>query len=392
MIYEEPQLYMVIPNRSWPFIDDEYDPNTSHTVEDQYEGYWCYVRKVVLPSHTDSDPESGDPATDQYSYLSFIESGETAIIYGDRYLPGTVVLCQWINGQLFAIQDCFVAMPLQSRQDEELALSDGSTSFDDEVTLYTGTMPQINPYDHLPYTIELITTGEYKTELDGLYTLFSYFERVQGKRTRKNFGCMGTDLKGKPGATMLMEWSGVVYDGIVETEKTLTITHDDITTTVYSGYTDQLTKDSGDSTLPDDIYFRYVQTGNSPLWFELDTESTQPINGLYTLWCDYWEDTTNATYGESKGYMHKADGTRQTLTYSLGYNASTQVFTLSVTTSDDSFTYTCDKSDFSFVNGSRMTFTLGSDLSSDPGKLPGTLTVKRPKNGYNRAVKLEDQP
>jgi len=382
---------MVIPNRSWPFVDDEYDPNTIQYLPDQFGVYWSYARKITDPSYTDNDWNGGLPSSNQYSYFNFIESGETQIVYGAQYLPGTVILCQWINGKLFAIQDCFVAMPLQSRQGETLALSDGSTAFNDDPALYTGGFVQINPYDHIPYTIELITTGDYKAELDGLYTLLSYFERVEGKRTRKNFGCMGTDLKGKAGAAMSMEWSGVVYDGVVETQKTLTITHDDITTTVYSGHTDQLTKDSGDSTLPNDIYFRYTLTGNMPLWFELDTESTLPVNGLYTLWPDYWEDSTNASYAPSKGYFHLSDGTRQTATYSMGYNASTEVFTISVTITGDSFTYTCDKADFSFDNGSRMTFTLSTDLTTDSGKLPSTITVKRPNNGYTRAVKLADQ-
>ncbi|MEQ8636920.1 hypothetical protein [Gimesia maris] len=385
---EEPALFLITPERSWPYEADEYDPGEVPVLYTQYGNFRSYGRRIVQPSYSESNFSSGDPATDAYSYLSFIETGETARIYGGRYLPGTVVLCQQVNHQWFVVTECFVATPLIIKVGTSSGLTDGA-SFPTS-TLYQGTNTKANPGEYTPYTIELITTGDYKAELDGLYTLFSYFPRQQKLRQRKNYGCMGTNLKGKAGASMLMEFTSVVYDGEVQNYKTLTVTHDDITETVYEGYEDILTRTSGDTTLPADVHFKVNLEGNSPLWFELDTESELPINGLYTLWPEYWEDTTNASYATSKGYFHLADGTRQSATYSMGYASS--VFTISVTITGDSFTYTCDLADFNFVNGERMTFTLGTDLSTDSGKLPATITVRRPRNGYNRAVKLEDQP
>jgi len=387
MSYEEPALFMIVPNPSWPFVG-EYDGDNPPSFLDEYSDYRSYGRMVTLPYFTDHSITSNDPR-EIYSYMEFSLAGQAAVIYGDAYLPGTVVLCQRINHQWYVITNCFVACSLEYKEGTATGIADG-TEFS-STTLYTGSNQRMNPEVFIPYTIEVITTGENKAEFDGLYTLVSYFDQLRQDREYRSYGAVSPMLKKIPGLSMVMAFSGVVYDDEYQVKRTLTVTHDDITETVYEGHNDELEKVSGDDTLPDSVYYRYAQTGNSPLWFELDTESEKPVNGLYTLWPVYWDGTTNASYAISKGYIHLADGTQEdATTYTMGYNASTEVFTISVTTTGDSFTYTCDLADFSFVNGERMTFTLGSDMTAS-GDLPQTITVRRPKNGFNRAVREADQ-
>ena len=395
MIFEDGGLFLIVPSRSWPFEEGGYyDGSVLTHSKEEYQDFRLYGRRITLPEYSENDLVGGDPADAVYSFLSFMESGQTIVINGGSCLPGTVVWCQPVNGQWHVVLECFVAMPLQVRDGDELDLPDGSTAFEQESTLYASSVPgssRMNFEEYIPYTIELVTTGDYKDVLDGLYTLFSFFEQLEEKRSRKSYGCIDPRMNGKAGASLSMEITNAVYDGVVTLVRKLTVTHEKITTTVYEGREDRLTKTSGDATLPDDVYYRFVQTGNMPLWFELDTGSSLPIDGLYTLWPGYWENVTDAAYAESKGYLHRPDGSRQTAGYSLGYAAGSQEFTLAVTIAGDSFSYVCDLADFSFVNGSRIEFSLQSDLSTDPGLLPEKLTILRPFNGYCRTVRKDDQ-
>ena len=75
---------------------------------------------------------------------------------------------------------------------------------------------------------------------------------------------------------------------------TLTVSHPSITTTVYTSQVTPLThvfKQSGDSTLPGDLWWRFGGfTGSMPMWFDLESDN-DAITGLYTMWPGYYNET-----------------------------------------------------------------------------------------------------
>ncbi len=363
MSYIEPQFFIIVRPRTWPFKE----LSGSESVKN-------YGRKITNVTFSDADD----------SEISFVETGETSEIIGLPAIPGTIVLCVRLNATWVIVQTCFVAV-------EKRALDDPTDDDEPEASTYESdiivdsveTTVRPDERDHYPYTVELITTGDNKSDLDGLYQLNSRYNGKQQRRDHISTTRVNTNLVRKPGATMVLSFAGTYDSGEVIRTNTLTVTHAAITTTVYEGTGYQLTKQSGDASLPADVWLSYNLEANMPLWFEIDQDCS--LDGLYTLWPDYITDSTDAEFAESKGYFHQPDGTRSTLSYHMEYNASSDVFTIDA----GDFEYTCDLSDFSLENGSKMTFNKSVDTTGFD--LPDTMTVKRPATSYTRTIKLSDQ-
>lgn len=367
----EMALFIVTYQRSWPFKNDNADTANLRS----------YGRRITDITFSDADA----------SQLSFCETGETATFLGKNMDVGTVVLCSRINHQWFAIRPAHVGVVKQvlpKRENITLA-TEGYTY--DFVTFEDFTSGTINPSltDYTPETFELITTGDYKAELDGLYQLIPKFNGVKELRSHRSFYCVGTDLIRKSGATATMTHEGYWTGSQVLVKRTLTITHADITTTVYEGTTTLLSKISGDDTLPADIYYRFNIASNMPLWFDLESDDDD-ITGLYTLWSNYYNTASGSWSASSKNYIHKADGTRANVTYSATLFSSPTDFRIQITVpSGGAIRYQCNRDDFGTENGMTFTFDLESNTSSSSA--PDTITVRRPQTGYTRTVTEQDQ-
>ncbi len=365
MTYIEPQFFIIGNNRSWPFKESSLTPSVVN-----------HGRKITNVTFSDDDAAE----------LTFIETGETAKIIGLPALPGTVVLCVRLNATWVIIQTCFVTTELRALDepgdDDEPEAAVYANDFTGNI--FTTEIDQ-NRTDYYPYTVELITTGDNKADLDGLYQLNSRYNGKHQRRDHIGNIRVDTSMIRKPGATMVLSFVGTYdseEDEVIRTN-TLTVSHSAITTTVYEGTGYQLTKQSGDASLPDDVWLSVKLEANMPLWFELDEGC--PLDGLYTLWPDYLPTTTDAEFAESKGYFHQPDGTRSTLAYHMEYNNSNTTFTID----GGDFSYICDLDDFSLQNGSKMTFNQSVD--STGFSLPDTLIVKRPATSYTRTIRLLDQ-
>ncbi|QDU15502.1 hypothetical protein CA11_33270 [Gimesia maris] len=363
MSYIEPQLFIIGNNRSWPFKTSSITPAVKN-----------YGRKITNVTF------SGDDDSD----LSFTETGETAEIIGLPAAPGTIVLCVRLNATWVIVQTCFATNELRAldepTDDDE---PEAAVYSDDYSTVINVVEVPQDQSDYYPYTIELITTGDNKSDLDGLYQLYSRYNGKQQRRDHISYGRVKTNLARTTGAEMVLSFVGTYDSGEVVKTYTLTVTHSAITTTVYEGTGAQLTKQSGDASLPDDVWLYVNLEANMPLWFDIDQGC--PLDGLYTLWPDYITDSTDTEFAESTGYFHQTDGTRSTLAYHMEYNASSDVFTID----GGDFSYTCDLADFSLQNGDRFTFTRSADTTGYG--LPETLQVRRPATAYTRNIKLSEQ-
>ena len=372
MNYEELALFIVTYQRSWPLKTNNFD-----TANDR-----SYARRITNITFSDADA----------SQLTFNETGETITFLGTSLDVGTVIMCGRVNHQWFAIRPAQIGVVKQvilKRIQTTLATEDytyNSVSYED----FTSGVVDPNGPDYTPETMELITTGDYKNELDGLYQVIPKFNGIKERRSHVNFYCVGTDLIRKAGASMDLVQEGYWTGSEIRTKYTLTVSHSNITTTTYEGTTALLSKTGGDSTLPDDIYIRFNTACNMPLWFDLASDDTD-ITGMYTLWPRYYNETAGSWSATSKSFIHAADGTRQTVSYSGSYvNSTTDYFRISITVpSGGLIRFKCDLPDWSNENGTKITFDLESNTSSSSA--PDTIEVRRPQTGYTRTIKEEDQ-
>lgn len=353
-------LFVTHINRSYPFRGDT----------DAYQDDRSYGRRITNLSFSQADA----------SDLTFEDTGETACILGYNFEAGLVVLCVRINHQWYALRPVYRIAEL------------GADGAGDEVFLdYTA-----GDISHMiqPDMVELITTGDYKSEIDGLYPLIPRHNGNGTRRDKISHYCVGTDLIRKPGASVLLE---AEVSGADSYTYTLTVTHADITTTVYTGTSTQLTWQSGDETLPADVWWRYGLFGEMPLWFDipLDDENDEPDNediaGLYTIWPTYYNETSGTWSAQNKGYIHGTDGVRKTITQTaLLFSGSPDYFRIQITVpSGGALRYNCELPDWSNQNGDTFIFTLDTNTSS--ASAPDEITVRRPQTGYCRTVKNEDQ-
>lgn len=89
--------------------------------------------------------------------------------------------------------------------------------------------------------------------------------------------------------------------------------------------------------------------------------------------------------------MHAPSGERKSVTYFGTYVLGPpDFFRLQIgVPAGGALRYKCFLDDFSFANGTRMTFTLETNTSS--ATVPDEIEVRRPGTGYCRTVKAEDQ-
>jgi len=365
MTFTAPELFIIVRPRTWPL--------KAFSGSESVLNYGRKITNVTFSSDDDAE-------------LSFIESGTTQEIIGLPAIPGTIVLAARLNATWVILQTCFVATEKRALENATDDDEPEASTYQSDIVVDSQTITvRPDEGDHYPYTIELITTGANKADLDGLYQLYS---RYNGKRQRRDHisnGRVKTDLTRRPGATLTLSFVGTYdseNDEIVKTY-TLTVTHSAITTTVYEGTGAQLTKQTGDDSLPGDVWLYVNQAANMPLWFEFDQGCD--LDGLYTLWPGYWENTNNTSFATSKGYYHKPDGSREALAYHMEYSTSGTVFTID----GGDFQYTCNLSGFSMENGSVMLFDLSVDNTGCD--LPDTLQVRRPATSYTRTIKLQEQ-
>lgn len=358
MNYDEPALFIVTPTRSFPFVSN----SSSNEGDSRFHG-----RRITNVRYSANDA----------SDLTYEETGETAVILGWGLDRGSIVLCVRINHQWYAIRPLFKAVITGVLEEP-----------DNE-----GNIEVVTGYQWFnPYTIELVTTGGLKAELDGLYQVIPRFNGNENKRDFISHGCTDHDLSKKGGADILMEYYGVE---VSPTESQilfrLTITHPDIVTTVYDdeiNSTNLLTKTSGDERLPDDIAWFVALQANMPLWFDIEESDCEEIIGLYTLWPGYFIDSSKNYTAISRGFIHKTDGTRQDRSYTINYFDGLY-FRLQIVAPGGALNYTCLLENFSFENGSKMTFDLDSNTSTCTA--PSSIELRRPQTGYCRTIKREDQ-
>lgn len=354
---DESALFVISGGRSAPFHSNSTAP----------QRVLRFGRRITNVSYSSED------AAD----LTFEDTGETALILGWNLDGGTIVHCFRINRQWFAVRPAFRAV-ITSVVDNDNE-GDG-----EEVTVFQ--------FFH-PYSVELITTGNLKHELDGLYQLIPRFNGNENKRDFISHGCIDTSstMHKKAGANIRMEYYGVQAPTEKQVLFRLTVTHPDIETTVYDDQIDSddfLTKTSGDSRLPDDVWWGIGLDGALPLWFEIEDSDCEEMNGLYTLWPTYYRESSNSYSAQSKDFIHKKDGTRQDRVYSLQYFHGLW-FRIQIEAPGGALNYTCLLENFSFENGSKMTFELNPNASNCTA--PETIEVRRAQTGYCRTVKLEDQ-
>lgn len=361
MSFEELALFQIHPDRSWPFIN-EFKASQG---DDRN-----YGRRVVNPVFSQVDN----------ALVSWEDGGETAVILGNGLGDWLIVLCARINHQWYAIRPAFFPTTLASVLDDDDAL--------EEVRILGRTAAGMIQ----PHTFEVITTGDYKSELDGLYQVIPKNNGSGTRMTASSKYCVGPDLIRKPGAAMLFEAIPAIdFFGDATYDYKAAFTHPHITTTVYES-TDYpytfMTKTSGDDSMPDDIAWLNGFFARMPLWFDIDSDDAS-ITGLYTLWPGYYDDPSWSAL--TRTTMHAPDGTRMPVTYFGTYVQGTpDYFRLQIgVPSGGALRYKCNLEDFSFENGSRMTFTIESNTSS--ATVPDTIIARRPKTGYCRTVKEEDQ-
>lgn len=362
MSYDELALFFTIGDRSKPFVSDEF----------LYQKDRFYGRRLTNVSYTDSDN----------SLLTWEDDGETVELLGRQFVDGLVVLCARVNHQWYAIRPALMATFSQ-------LIATGEYKGGEQQNHYNGS--------DFPDVVELITTGDSKAELDGVYSLIPRHNGNGQRRDAVSHYCVGTDLKRKPGASMVLSKEPAIVEGFSSAnyKYTLTVTHPDIETTVYQSLTtggsslNYLVKFVGDSSLPNDAWRRFSGApGMMPLWFDLESDD-ESITGLYSLWPTYFTEPTS--FGTvNKGYIHGAEGVRKALVYNLDYYGGDIDFRIQIgVPSGGALRYNCLLEDFSFENGSRMTFNLETNTSSS--SVPDTIEVRRPQVGYCRTPKREHQ-
>lgn len=357
-------FFMTTSNRSYPFAPED----------GAFQDDRMYGRRLTNVTFSDADN----------ALLSYEYTGQTAVILGNGYIPGIVVTAVRVNYQWYAIGPV-------NRETSTEVVGSGPDIGDPEHSPST----QAQPFQ-FPNTMELITTGDYKEALDGLYQLIPKHNGSGEYNSASSHYCVGTDLKRKPGASVSFTAEAMfipLFNG--NYQYTMTISHPNITTTVYQSLTDgtaltYLEKQSGDATLPDDVWWRFGAYANMPLWFDLESDDDS-ITGLYTLWPGYFDTIPGGSWnGFSKNYIHKADGTRSNVTYSGTLFSSPTDFRIQIgVPSGGAIRYQCDRDDFGTENGMKFTFDLESNTSSSSA--PDTITVRRPQTGYTRTVTEQDQ-
>jgi len=360
MSYEELALFQVWPDRSWPFITDFVASESN----DRQFG-----RRVVNPVFSQADA----------SRVSFEDGGETATILCSGFKPGCIVLCARINHQWYAVRPAFYPTQLV------VVVSGGSAGDEIRSTSRDGVAM------FFPNMIELVTTGDNKEVLDGLYPLIPKNNGSGTLMTASNKYCIDFNLSRKQGASVILEIACVLSGSTGTYEYTVTFTHSSITTTVYSATTTTtLTKDSGDDSMPDDITFRYSPSAMMPLWFDIESDE-DALTGMYTLWPSYYIETSSSWGAVNTGYIHGTDGTRKSLTISEDlFSGTPDYFRIQIgVPSGGALRYNCELPDWSNQNGDRITFTLDTNTSS--ATVPDTIEVRRPATGYCRTPRKEDQ-
>jgi len=325
-----------------------------------------FGRRVTNISFTQADA----------SDLSFEYTGETAVILGSNgFRGGQIVLCVRLGHQWYAIR------PVYRIAEMGVDPNTGDDDIGNAIAII------------LPYTMEMITTGDYKEELDGLYQFIPKHNGNGNRGTAEAHYCVGPDLIRKAGAQVVMTTESALIGGSGNYEYTITITHPDITDTVYKSTTAPLThvyKISGDSTLPDDLWWRFGSYANMPLWFDIESDD-EDITGLYTIWPTYYNETSGTWSAQNKGYIHGTDGVRKTITQTAQlFSGSPDYFRIQITVpSGGALRYNCELPDWSNQNGDTFIFTLDTNTSS--ASAPDEITVRRPQTGYCRTVKEESQ-
>ena len=359
--YEELGLFITVPDQSYPFL------NVSQAFTDDR----FYARRLTNIGFTDADN----------SYLTYEDSGQCVVVLGRQFVPGIVVLCGRTNHQWFAIRPAMRGIAAQSVLTEPEVVEEKQRE-------YWSTSPF-----RFPDVMELITTGDYKEELDGIYQLIPRHNGNGKRRSVVSHYCVGTDLVRKAGASVEMVAEPLLFDSNANYRYTMTITHPDIDTTTYISVVTpftQMHKVSGDSTLPNDIWWRFNSAGMMPLWFDIESDD-EKITGLYTLWPGYYDTDGAGSWGAtSKNYIHKSDGSRAAVIYSANLFSSPTDFRIQITVPDGgALRYQCDRDDFNTENGARFTFDLESNTSS--ASAPDTITLRRPQTGYCKTPKELDQ-
>ena len=361
-------VFMTTQNRSFPLRFDE----------EAYQDDRMYGRRLTNLQYSDADN----------ALLSYEYTGETAVILGHGYIPGIVVIAVRVNHQWFAIKPVNRETSIQS-------IPSGDDAGDPNHSSSTNAQPFFNPF-----TMELITTGDHKDEIDGLYQIIPRHNGSGEYNSGLSHYCVGTDLIRKTGASVTMTAEAMYIPLRGGTYKyTMTISHPNITTTIYESPTNgdaliQLDKVSGDASLPSDVWWYYGIYANMPLWFDLESDDDS-ISGLYTLWPGYYDQgiegvTSGNWLALSKDYIHKPDGTRANVVYEGRLFSSPTDFRIQIgVPSGGALRYRCDRDDFSKENGDRFTFELESNTSS--AGAPDEITVRRPKTGYCRTVTEQDQ-